>query len=168
MIQVSRRDGRQGIFHASVRAAIALALTAGYWGPWFSLAAAAARPEAGLVLWLRADRGVDVSGGRIVQWRDQSSAGHLAVVPAGFVGPTLDAQARAVVFSAGTALRISGQVLPKDARQMTILGVARADSPSSIGLFSIRNAARPLVQLDVDEHARARFIVRDGQSRTSK
>ena len=166
MIQVSRRDGRQGIFHASVRAAIALALTAGCWGPWFSLAAAAARPEAGLVLWLRADRGVDVSDGRIVQWRDQSSAGHSAVVPAGFVGPTLDAQARAVVFSAGTALRISGQVLPKDARQMTVLCVARADSPSSIGLFSIRNAARPLVQLDVDEHARTRFIVRDGQSRT--
>ena len=71
-----------------------------------------------------------------------------------------------MVFTAGAALRISGQVLPKDAREMTVLCVARADSPSSIGLFSIRNAARPLVQLDVDQHAQTRFIVRDGQSRT--
>ncbi len=38
-----------------------LALVAVGWGPSFSLAAAGARPEAGLVLWLRADRGVDVS-----------------------------------------------------------------------------------------------------------
>lgn len=166
MKQISRRNGRHGIFYVSIRAAITLALVVVGWGPSFSLADAGARPEAGLVLWLRADRGVEVSGGRIVRWRDQSNARHAAEVPADFVGPTLDAEARAVVFSAGAALRIAGQILPKDAREMTVLCVARADNPSSIGLFSIRNAARPLVQLDVDQHAHARFIVRDGQSKT--
>ncbi|MCL4207075.1 MAG: FAD-dependent oxidoreductase [Pirellulaceae bacterium] len=133
----------------------------------------------GLVLWLRADRGVEVSGGRVVSWHDQSGEGHSAFVPDGFIGPTLDEAPPALVFSAemsneseqtpraaGLALRIPSQVLPRDARELTVLAVGRANRPSSIGLFSIRNAARPLVQLDVDEHANARFIVRDGQSRT--
>jgi hypothetical protein len=135
--------------------------------------------ERGLVLWLRADRGVEVSDGRVVRWQDQSGAGHSAVVPDGFVGPTLDDTQSALTFSAeairgsdqsprpvGSALRISAQVLPREARELTVLAVGHANRPSSIGLFSIRNAARPLIQLDVDEHANARFIVRDGQSRT--
>jgi hypothetical protein len=133
----------------------------------------------GLVLWLCADRGVQVSDGRVIRWQDQSGAGHSAVVPEGFVGPTLDEAQSALAFSAeamggsdqsprpaGSALRISAQVLPREARELTVLAVGHANRPSSIGLFSIRNAARPLIQLDVDEHANARFIVRDGQSRT--
>ncbi len=166
MDRAFRSDRRPAIRREVVP--IAILLASGVIGGWLSSPATAADapPEAGLVLWLRADGGVETADGRIVRWRDQSAAGHTAEVPAEFVGPTLDASGPAVAFAAGTALRISGQVLPRDTRQMTVLGVACARSPSSIGLFSIRNAARPLMQLDVDEHARARFIVRDGRGTT--
>jgi hypothetical protein len=100
--------------------------------------------ERGLVLWLRADRGVEVSDGRVVRWQDQSGAGYSAVVPDGFVGPTLDDTQSALAFSAeamggsdqsprpvGSALRISAQVLPREARQLTVLalGSARCECP---------------------------------------
>ena len=149
---------------AAVRAA--LAILVGYGVGCASMAAGGALPEAGLVLWLRADRGVEVSGEGVVRWHDQSAGRHKAEVPEGFSGPALDTADGAVVFSAGSGLRISGRILPESARELTVLGVARANSPSSIGLFSIRNAARPLVQLDVDGLSQARFIVRDGQSQT--
>ena len=123
-------------------------------------------PEAGRVLWLRADRGLEAAGGRVHTWHDQSGAGHVAQVPHGLTGPAVDASDGSLRFGQGAALRISGQLLPQDARELTILGVGRAERPLSIGLFSIRHAARPLIQLDVDEHARARFIVRDGGGQT--
>lgn len=147
-------------------AACSAAVWATLFAAWAGAAEAGPLPEAGRVLWLRADQGVELSEGRVVRWRDQSGAGHDAEVPAEFVGPTCDTAAGGLVFGTGTALRIPAQLLPPEARELTVLGVARADSPSSIGLFSIRNAARPLVQLDVDEHAQARFIVRDAQGQT--
>ncbi len=144
----------------------ALAMLVGLGMGIVSMAAGGTLPEAGLVLWLRADRGVEVAEGHVVRWRDQSAAGHVAEVPEGYSGPSLDAADGAVAFSQGLGLRIPGRILPEDARELTVLGVARANSPSSIGLFSIRNAARPLVQLDVDGLSQARFIVRDRQSQT--
>lgn len=123
-------------------------------------------PEPGQVLWLRADKGLQTAGNRVVRWHDQSKAGRTAVVPQDCAGPLRDAETGDVVFVAGAALRISGQVLPEDTREMTVLGVARAEAASSIGLFSIRNASTPLVQLDVDEFGQARFVVRDAQSHT--
>ena len=56
--------------------------------------------------------------------------------------------------------------MPADTRELTVLAVARADEPLSVGLFCIRNRAAPLVQLDVDEHGSTRFIVRDSKSQT--
>ncbi|MDY0169612.1 MAG: FAD-dependent oxidoreductase [Thermoguttaceae bacterium] len=148
-----------------VRMVAAVLLAAGC-GALAPLTCHGAPPQEGCVLWLRSDGGVETADGRIVRWRDQSDARHVAMVPEEFSGPALDPETGAVRFAAGTALRISGHVLPEDARAMTVLAVARADGPSSIGLFSIRNDARPLVQLDVDEQSHARFIVRDRQSQT--
>ncbi len=45
-------------------------------------------PAAGLVLWLRADAGVELAGDRVVLWRDQSGRGHDAVAQ-GASGPHL-------------------------------------------------------------------------------
>ncbi len=120
----------------------------------------------GLVLHLKADQGVETSGGEVVAWHDSSPQQHVARVPEGLAGPVLDGERKALVFSEGTALRIDARLLPADAREFTILGVAQADEPSSYGLLSIRNAAVPLVQLDVDGDGATRFIVRDKQSRT--
>ncbi|MFH1265505.1 MAG: FAD-dependent oxidoreductase [Planctomycetota bacterium] len=124
-------------------------------------------PAEGLALWLRADRGVETRGGRVVAWHDLSPSQFVAQTPSPFAPPVFDAKQPAVLFSDGMLLRISERVLPADSRELTILGVARADSAASIGLFSIRNATVPLVQLDVDENGSVRFIVRDRQSRTS-
>ncbi len=123
-------------------------------------------PSRGLTLWLSADQGVEARDGRVVAWRDRTSAQHVAQVPDGFKGPTLDSEQATLHFSSGTLLKIDSQILPPDARELTILGVGQADAHSSVGLFSIRNAAVPLIQLDVDENGNARFIVRDKESRT--
>ena len=123
-------------------------------------------PSEGLVLWLRSDQGVQKRDGQVVLWRDVSPSGLVAEVPSEFDGPSFNVEGSAVVFSEGRMLRISRQVLPADSRELTVLAVGRADEASSIGLFCIRNAAVPLVQLDVDEHGNSRFIVRDAQSRT--
>ena len=120
----------------------------------------------GLVLHLKADQGVETLDGRVAAWHDSSPRQHVARVPEGLAGPVLDGERKALAFSEGTALRIDTRLLPADAREFTILGVAQADEPSSYGLLSIRNAAVPLVQLDVDENGATRFIVRDKQSRT--
>ena len=117
-------------------------------------------------MWLRAERGVEMRDGQVVCWRDVSPSGQVARVPSEFDGPKFDAEGSAVVFSEGRLLRISERVLPADSRELTVLAVARADEALSVGLFCIRNASVPLVQLDVDEHAGSRFIVRDDQSRT--
>ena len=123
-------------------------------------------PGEGLVLWLRSDEGVETRDGRVVSWSDLSPSGLVAQVPAGFDGPGVEGDGSGVVFSEGRLLRISERVLPAEARELTVLAVGRADEASSIGLFCIRNASVPLVQLDVDEHGNTRFIVRDEQSRT--
>jgi FAD-dependent oxidoreductase family protein len=123
-------------------------------------------PSRGLALWLSADQGVETRDGRVVAWRDRTSAQHVAQVPDGFKGPTLDSEQATLHFSSGTLLKIDSQVLSPDARELTILGVGQADAHSSVGLFSIRNAAMPLIQLDVDENGSVRFIVRDKESRT--
>ena len=123
-------------------------------------------PGKGLVLRLQADRGVETRDGRVVSWRDVSPAGMVARVPAEFEGPKFDDEGPAVVFSEGRLLRISEQVLAADSRELTVLGVARAEREMSVGLLSIRNASVPLIQLDVDEHGNTRFVVRDKQSRT--
>ncbi len=123
-------------------------------------------PHEGMALWLSADQGVEVQDGRVVAWSDRSASHHVAEVPASFAGPTVDTKQARLHFSDGTLLKIDSRVLPADARQFTILAVGRADAESSVGLFSIRNKGVPLVQLDVDENANTRFIVRDSQSRT--
>ena len=123
-------------------------------------------PGEGLALWLCADEGVEVRDGRVVAWHDRSSAGHLARVPDGFRGPSVDEKQSALRFSSETVLRIDSQILPADAREFTILGVGQADAHSSVGLLSIRNAEVPLIQLDVDENGCTRFIVRDKKSKT--
>ena len=131
-----------------------------------SLHAADGPPNEGLVLWLRADEGVETRDNRVVTWRDRTSAKHIAQAPQGFQGPLLDAQTSALRFSSGTLLRIDSQILPPETRELTILGVGQADAHSSVGLFSIRNSAVPLIQLDVEENMSTRFIVRDKKSRT--
>jgi hypothetical protein len=40
-------------------------------------------PRAGLRLWLRADRGVTETGGRVTEWQDQSGHGYHAVAANG-------------------------------------------------------------------------------------
>jgi hypothetical protein len=147
---------------------LATAVLAGWaeWNSTFSAAREPAFPQDGLVLWLRADRGVQVAGQRVTAWQDQSPSGHVAEVPDGCTAPAFDSDAPAILFSGASALAVTGQILPDPCGELTVLGVARAASPASIGLFSIRHAARPLIQLDVDEHANARFIVRDSSGRT--
>jgi FAD-dependent oxidoreductase family protein len=131
-------------------------------------AVAKTMPAEGLVLWLRSDQGMETRDGQVVSWRDVSPSGLVARVPAGFEGPGFDVEGSEVVFSEGKLLRISQQVLPADSRELTVLAVGRAAEAPSVGLFCIRNASVPLVQLDVDENCSTRFIIRDDQSRTLK
>lgn len=123
-------------------------------------------PRDGLALWLSPDQGVVVREGRVVAWHDRTSAQHVAKVPDGLVGPVFKTEDAALRFSSDTVLRIDSQVLPPNARELTVLGVGQADASSSVGLFCIRNSSVPLIQLDVDENATTRFIVRDRQSQT--
>lgn len=123
-------------------------------------------PDSGLVLWLRADLGVTVSNGRVTGWQDQSGAGHIAQVPPDFTGPTRDPERKELVFGEGSALTITSQILPEDARELTILAVAQSHGLGSICLFAIRDSTQPLVQLDVDEYGQARFILRDLEGST--
>lgn len=123
-------------------------------------------PKEGMALWLSADQGIETRDGRVVAWRDRSSSRHVATIAPRFGGPVFDAKQATLRFSGDTLLRIEAQILPPATRELTILGVGQADAASSVGLFSIRNAAVPLIQLDVDENSQTRFIVRDSQSRT--
>jgi hypothetical protein len=156
---------RPACLRAAVTATVVLAGLAA-WDLTPSVARDPGLPQDGLALWLRADQGVQTVGKRVVAWRDQSPAGHVAEVPDECTGPSFDLKERALVFSSTSALRITDRVLPEKVREMTVLGVGRAYCPGSIGLFSIRQSARPLIQLDVDEHANTRFIVRDSSGRT--
>lgn len=123
-------------------------------------------PHEGLALWLSADKGVVIREGRVVAWHDRTPAQHVAEVPDGLRGPVLTAKEASLQFLPDTVLRINSQILPPNTRELTILGVGMTEAASSVGLFCIRNAAVPLIQLDVDENANSRFIVRDGESRT--
>ncbi|MBR4977222.1 MAG: hypothetical protein IKY61_09210, partial [Thermoguttaceae bacterium] len=54
----------------------------------------------------------------------------------------------------------------KSANAWTLVAVAEVREPLSIGVLASRDAAVPLVQLDVDENDRVRFIVRDVKDET--
>ncbi len=54
----------------------------------------------------------------------------------------------------------------KSANAWTLVAVAEVREPLSIGVLASRDAAVPLVQLDVDENDRFRFIVRDVKGAT--
>jgi hypothetical protein len=129
-------------------------------------------PNDGLRLHLDAARNVQRVGGRVVSWTDLSPAGHVAVVPGGFQPPTYQTGSQTpnghpvLSFRDRQVLSITGRVLPADSRQLTILAVARSDGPTGVGIFSVRQASVPLVQLDSDDTGRARFIVRDRQHQT--
>lgn len=123
-------------------------------------------PREGLALWLDAGQGVDQRDGHVVAWHDLSAAQHVAKVPDRFTGPAVDTKQPALRFTNETLLRIDTRILPAETREFTILAVGQADAAPSVGLFSIRNAAVPLIQLDVDENTNTRFVLRDTQSRT--
>ncbi|MEA1949796.1 MAG: FAD-dependent oxidoreductase [Planctomycetota bacterium] len=123
-------------------------------------------PSEGLRLHLKADKGVEARDGRVVAWRDQSAAAHVAGMAVGGKGPKLDAKTGELVFSADSTLLIPNAILQADTREMTVLAVARADEEMSVSLLGMRDGVAPLIQLDVDEHANTRFIVRDKNGKT--
>lgn len=123
-------------------------------------------PTEGLCLHLQADKGIETRDGQVVTWKDLSPAGNSVTVSPGSKGPVLDAEKSEVVFTSETLMQVSRPILSPKTREMTILAVARADEPMSVSLLGIRSGAVPLIQLDVDEHANARFIVRDTNSKT--
>lgn len=123
-------------------------------------------PREGLALWLSADQGVGQHDGHVVAWHDLSALQHVAKAPDRFTGPTVDTEHPALRFTNQTLLRIDTRILPAETREFTILAVGQADAAPSVGLFSIRNSAVPLIQLDVDENTNTRFVLRDRLSRT--
>ncbi len=129
-------------------------------------------PQNGLRLHFDAGRGVEVAAGVVVTWADQSTNGHDASVPAEYAGPDFIARCEqlggrpAMSFRGRQLLSIPSRILSEATQQLTILAVARAGAPSGVGIFSIRQEAVPLVQLDTDSAGRTRFIVRDKQHRT--
>lgn len=123
-------------------------------------------PGQGLVVRFSADCGIAIDKGRVSSWRDQSEQQSIARPPENSLGPCYDSNVPAVVFSQGTGLKIDGSVLPPEARDVTIIALAKADSPMSIGLFAVRGGETPLLQLDVEENGRLRFIARDTEGRT--
>jgi hypothetical protein len=84
-------------------------------------------PREGMALRLSADQGVEIRDGRVVGRRDRSATHHIAEVPAGFAGPSVDATQSALHFTHKTLPSINLQVLPADAREITILGVGQVD-----------------------------------------
>ncbi len=140
--------------------------------PLSTVGAVDAVPQNGLRLHLDAGRGVEIAGGCVVTWADQSTAGHTASVPADCAAPAHIARCEALgghpamSFRGRQLLSISSSILPDATQQLTILAVARTDALGGVGIFSIRQGAVPLVQLDTDSTGRTRFIVRDGQHRT--
>ncbi|NLS91918.1 MAG: FAD-dependent oxidoreductase [Planctomycetaceae bacterium] len=123
-------------------------------------------PHEGLALRLDAGQGVDQRDGRVVAWHDLSPWQHVAKAPDRFAEPTVDTEHPALCFTNESLLRIDTRILPAETREFTILAVGQADAAPSVGLLSIRNAAVPLIQLDVDENTNTRFVLRDTQSRT--
>ena len=59
---------------------------------WPSVAQSADPPAENLILWLRADSGVETSGAEVIAWRDQSGLGHDAVPFGSGERPVLDTQ----------------------------------------------------------------------------
>jgi hypothetical protein len=121
--------------------------------------------DGGPRLHLDASHGVSVDGEEVTAWADDAS--WRAVVPEGYDRPRFIAKAKeiggrpCIAFAGRDLLAITGQVLPKDAFEITVIAVARMEMPNSVGIFSIREGTNPVIQLDTDVHGSARFIVRD-------
>lgn len=122
-------------------------------------------------LHLEASRGVSVDGGEVTAWADGER--WRAVAPEGYDRPRFIAETKgiggkpSIAFAGRDLLGITGHILPGDAHEMTIAAVARMEMASSVGIFSIREGANPVVQLDTDAHGSARFIVRDESGRAA-
>ena len=122
--------------------------------------------DGGPRLHLDASHGVSVDGEEVTAWADDAS--WRAVVPEGYDRPRFIAKAKeiggrpCIAFAGRDLLAITGQVLPKDVFEITVIAVARMEMPSSVGIFSIREGTNPVIQLDTDVHGSARLgIVRD-------
>lgn len=132
---------------------------------------ASAANDDGPRLFLEASQGVSIDGGEVTAWADGER--WKAVVPEGYDRPRFFAKTRelggrpCIAFAGRDLLGITGQVLPKDADEMTIVAVARMEMPSSVGIFSIREGTNPTIQLDTDVHGSARFIVRDKRGKAA-
>ena len=123
-------------------------------------------PNEGLRFRLSADSGITIDNGRIYSWKDLSEQQYFAQPAENCFGPTYNSDVPAVVFSQGTGLKIDGSILPRETRNVTIIALAEAEAPMSIGLLTIRGGEVPLLQLDVEENGETRFIARDTQKRT--
>lgn len=128
-------------------------------------------PLSGLRLHFDAAVGVQTTGDQVTVWQNQvENAFHAEAIEA-YDRPTLTRdceglQGQAVSFRGRQLLKITGAMLPEQTRAMSILAVARTRGPVGVGIFSIRQAAVPLIQLDTDSHGSARFIVRDARHTT--
>ena len=96
--------------------------------------------------------------GRVVAWKNVGSLGGEARVVRG--KPRLLESDASLEFN-GSKMEFVADQFEHNNGNWTILAVARADKPLSIGVLSSREAAAPLVQLDYDENGLARFIARD-------
>ena len=127
--------------------------------------------DVGLRLHLDASHGVSVDGGEVTAWADDER--WRAAVPEGYDRPRFIAETTelggkpCIAFAGRDLLGITGQVVPKDAHEMTIVAVARMEIASSVGIFSIREGTSRTIQLDTDAHGNARFIVRDKSGRAA-
>ena len=101
--------------------------------------------------------------GRVVAWKNVGSLGGEARVVRG--KPRFMESEAALEFG-DSKLEFFADELEQNDGNWTILAVARADKPLSVGVLSSREAAAPLVQLDYDENGLARFIARDRDGRT--
>jgi len=145
---------------------------------WFSLAALhvftslAWGSDSGLRLHLDASKGVDFSEGKVSSWQDLSGNLFKAQVPEGADCPAYRQEPTdlnrhpCLSFAGRQALKMDGWVLPKECRSFTVLAVALTEGQEGVGLFSVRQGAVPLIQLDTDRNGAARFIVRDTKQRT--
>ncbi|MBC8872020.1 MAG: FAD-dependent oxidoreductase [Planctomycetes bacterium] len=135
------------------------------------LSSVGAADDSDLLLHLEASRGVSLDGGNVTAWADGERWG--AIVPEGYDRPRFIRETKelggkpCVAFAGRDLLGITGQVLPKDAVEMTVVAVARMEAASSVGIFSIREATNRTIQLDTDAHGNARFIVRDKSGRAA-
>lgn len=126
---------------------------------------ARAAEDNGPPLHLDASHGISVDSEKVTAWADGER--WRAVVPEGYDRPRFIAETKelggkpCVAFAGRDLLGITGQIVPTEVREMTVVAVARMEMASSVGIFSIREERTRTIQLDTDEHGSARFIVRD-------